>query len=87
MYLFNLTIIFLIHMFVFDSVTEELTPFHRIIQPEEQWLYRNPVARPDTIPTKTLFVSKHTLSDSLYLPQSRLLGTCNDDRCCLILQP
>lgn len=42
-------------------VTEELTPFHRIIQPEEQWLYRNPVARPDTIPTKTLFTTIFTV--------------------------
>ncbi|XP_072026979.1 phospholipid phosphatase 4-like [Amphiura filiformis] len=36
-------------------ITEEMEAFVRIIQPEEQWLYRNPVARPDTIPTVTLF--------------------------------
>ena len=40
-----------------------MDPFIRIIHPEEQWLYRNPVANPDTIPTVTLFVSTYHLND------------------------
>uniref|UniRef100_A0A7M4EUR0 Phospholipid phosphatase 4 n=1 Tax=Crocodylus porosus TaxID=8502 RepID=A0A7M4EUR0_CROPO len=40
-------------VFVF---TEFLDPFHRVIQPEEIWLYKNPLVQSDNIPTRLMFV-------------------------------
>ncbi|XP_019341451.1 phospholipid phosphatase 4 isoform X2 [Alligator mississippiensis] len=39
-------------VFVF---TEFLDPFHRVIQPEEIWLYKNPLVQSDNIPTRLMF--------------------------------
>ncbi|XP_069316653.1 phospholipid phosphatase 4 isoform X3 [Eulemur rufifrons] len=40
-------------VFVF---TEFLDPFQRVIQPEEIWLYKNPLVQSDNIPTRLMFI-------------------------------
>ncbi|KAL0616723.1 Phospholipid phosphatase 4 [Plecturocebus cupreus] len=41
--------------FLCFSFTEFLDPFQRVIQPEEIWLYKNPLVQSDNIPTRLMF--------------------------------
>lgn len=49
-------------LIVFFSFTEFLDPFQRVIQPEEIWLYKNPLVQSDNIPTRLMFVSTDPLA-------------------------
>uniref|UniRef100_A0A7N8XHI8 Phospholipid phosphatase 4 n=1 Tax=Mastacembelus armatus TaxID=205130 RepID=A0A7N8XHI8_9TELE len=44
--------VLLFGVFVF---TEFLEPFERVIQPEELWLYKNPLVESDHIPKRVMF--------------------------------
>ncbi|XP_022424305.1 phospholipid phosphatase 4 isoform X3 [Monodon monoceros] len=46
-------------VFVF---TEFLDPFQRVIQPEEIWLYKNPLVQSDNIPTRLMFLPSQDLA-------------------------
>ncbi|KAK2504821.1 hypothetical protein MC885_014936, partial [Smutsia gigantea] len=45
----------LTRLFVCFSFTEFLDPFQRVIQPEEIWLYKNPLVQSDNVPTRLMF--------------------------------
>ncbi|XP_069774047.1 phospholipid phosphatase 4-like isoform X3 [Narcine bancroftii] len=47
----------LLRMFLFGIflISETLTPFHRVIHPEEMWLYKNPRSERDMVPTWHMF--------------------------------
>ncbi|KAI4887471.1 hypothetical protein NFI96_012699 [Prochilodus magdalenae] len=46
----------------FFRFTEFLEPFERVIQPEELWLYKNPLVESDRIPKRVMFLEHpHTV--------------------------
>uniref|UniRef100_A0A3Q2D6V9 Phospholipid phosphatase 4 n=1 Tax=Cyprinodon variegatus TaxID=28743 RepID=A0A3Q2D6V9_CYPVA len=45
--------------------TEFLEPFERVIQPEELWLYKNPLVESDHIPKRVMFVNPSVSKISL----------------------
>lgn len=47
--------------------TEFLEPFERVIQPEELWLYKNPLVESDHIPKRVMFVSTFSYDEFLLL--------------------
>lgn len=47
----------LVRVLLCCSFTEFLEPFERVIQPEELWLYKNPLVESDHIPKRVMFVS------------------------------
>ncbi|XP_072875503.1 phospholipid phosphatase 4 isoform X4 [Chlorocebus sabaeus] len=51
-------------VFVF---TEFLDPFQRVIQPEEIWLYKNPLVQSDNIPTRLMFIRLWAESSASFL--------------------
>ncbi|XP_031244364.1 phospholipid phosphatase 4 isoform X5 [Mastomys coucha] len=60
-------------VFVF---TEFLDPFQRVIQPEEIWLYKNPLVQSDNIPTRLMFLpSRASVSQ-----HSTWLASCTASR-------
>uniref|UniRef100_A0A8C8MNK9 Phosphatidic acid phosphatase type 2/haloperoxidase domain-containing protein n=1 Tax=Oncorhynchus tshawytscha TaxID=74940 RepID=A0A8C8MNK9_ONCTS len=58
----NLNVCFIlanVHMCVSLRFTEFLEPFERVIQPEELWLYKNPLVESDHIPKRVMFLINH----------------------------
>ncbi|XP_035297180.1 phospholipid phosphatase 4 isoform X2 [Cricetulus griseus] len=60
-------------VFVF---TEFLDPFQRVIQPEEIWLYKNPLVQSDNIPTRLMFLPSRALDSQ----HSTWLASCTASR-------
>nr|XP_036867531.1 phospholipid phosphatase 4 isoform X3 [Manis javanica] len=56
-------------VFVF---TEFLDPFQRVIQPEEIWLYKNPLVQSDNVPTRLMFLPSRALASR----RSTWLASC-----------
>ncbi|XP_078285039.1 phospholipid phosphatase 5-like isoform X2 [Rhinoraja longicauda] len=48
-------IVLRLFLFGIFLISETLTPFHRVIHPEEMWLYKNPRTERDTVPTWHMF--------------------------------
>lgn len=44
-----------LNLLYFFRITEELSPYHRVIQPEEAWLYRFP-NKVSIVPSQLLWV-------------------------------
>ncbi len=70
------------------SVTEELAPFSREIQPEELWLYKFHPVKQDRVPTRFMFVSAYNSCSAMEI---KLNITCKRDddngeyHCCFSL--
>lgn len=48
-------IVLRLFLFGIFLISETLTPFHRVIHPEEMWLYKNPRTERDIVPTWHMF--------------------------------